>query len=251
MAIPATSHSSAKESGIEDATPTRGRGFDRILLGWMGLMVLVQALRWAAGTPGDILAAGVEEGASRAESRVRGEVGDEVIRKAIRSQRETLPFWAVVTALGDFLVEPFSLAARAVAVATLFSGIAALSGRTPRYDLGLLESSKAQGFWVLGLAARLALAASLGRGEADVETSAALLLPPGRHPAALWLALRQVDLFAMAGWALMAHAAGRRGESPRWLAWTLCLLLAFLECAVRVAAALGMGGALRLSPLVE
>ncbi|WP_165228736.1 hypothetical protein [Aquisphaera insulae] len=226
-------------------------GFGRVLLAWIGIFIVLQSLRWGGGIPAAELAAGIEEGASRVESRIRGEVSEELIRKAIRDQRDARSFWSVIGALGDFLVEPAALAFRAVLVATLFTGIAALAGRTPGYDRALFESSMAQGFWVLGLAVRLGLAAALGRGDADVETSAVLFLPPGAHPAWLWLALRQVELFALAGWTVMACQAARRGDSPAWLASALCLSLALLEALIRLSVALVMGGAIRLSLLVE
>ena len=72
----------------------------------------------------------MEKGAARVESLGIGEIGDDLIRKSIRTQRDTLPFWTVLAMLGDFLVEPVSLAVRALAVATAFGALAALTGRS-------------------------------------------------------------------------------------------------------------------------
>jgi hypothetical protein len=149
-----------------------------ILLLWMALVVALQGGLWASGARTTALAVAVETGAARIETRGIGEVGDEVIRKAIRLQRDALPFWTTLALLGDFVGEPLALAGRAVAVAVVMSSWAALAGRPVRFGHALAECSAAQGFWVLGLAVRVVLMVALRRS--DVETSLVLALPRGR-----------------------------------------------------------------------
>lgn len=219
--------------------------FGPILTLWVALVLSLQGALWLAGFRTAALAGAVEQGAARVESIGVGEMADDVIRKAIHTQRETRPFWTVLLFLGDFLAEPSVLAARTVAAATAFSAVAALSGRTVGYGRALASCALAQGFWVLGLAVRTALAFALK--SSDVETTAALFLRPGIHPAALALTLQQVDPFVIVGWSALAKGAVRRGQ----LGWTgavaLSAALALTEAAVRVGIGLALGAGVRLS----
>jgi hypothetical protein len=216
----------------------------------MALVVALNGARWMGGFPTGLLAQGVEQGVAQAESRAKGEVGDEIIRKAIRTQRDTLPFWTALAVINDFLLEPLLLGFRVVVAATLFTAIAALMGRALQYDRALVECAYAQGLWVLGLAVRLVLLVVLRRSEDDVETSLAILLPPGSYPAPVWLALRQLDLFVLLGWTVMAREGWKRGDAPLFLAVVICSSLGLLELGIRVAAGLLMGASIRLS-LIE
>ena len=224
-----------------------GAGFGAVLLLWMGLTVLILAALWLTGFATSNLAGAVEQGATRIESIGVGEVGEEVIRKAVRSQHDTLPFWTVITLLGHFLGEPVVLAVRALAVATAFSASAALMGRPIGYGRALTECSVAQGFWVLGLAVHAGLMMVLRRP--DVETSAALFLSPGTYPAWLWLTLRQADAFALIGWIALACGGLRRGQVGIVSAVGVCLGFWVVEASVRVGLATVIGAAMRLSVL--
>ena len=228
-------------------TGDEGSVFGLVLLLWMGLTVLILAALWLTGFGTSELAGAVEQGAARAESFGVGEVGDDLIRKAVRSQHETLPFWTVTALIGQFLGEPLALAVRALAVATAFSALAALQGRPIGYDRALAECSVVQGFWVLGLACQAALMMALRRSE--VETSAALFLTPGVQPAWLWLALRQLDAFALVGWIALARGGLRRGQVGLVSAASLCLGFWAFEAAVRVGLGMFIGAAIRLSVL--
>jgi hypothetical protein len=219
--------------------------FAPILLLWVALVVVLNGAVWLAGIETAGLAEAVEEGAARAESVKIGEVGDDLIRKAIRTQHDTRPFWTVLAFLGDFLGEPVVLAGRALAVATAFSAAAALRGRTIGYDRALAACSAAQGFWVLGLAVQAALMLALRRG--DVETSAALLLPPGTYHAAVALLLRQLDPFVLTGWAVIAAGAVRRGQLGWFGALVVVALFAATEAVARVDIGLLTGAGMRLS----
>lgn len=219
--------------------------FGPLLAIWMALTVLINGGLWAAGFRAGALSAAVEQGAAEAESQGIGVLGDDLIRKAIRTQHDTLPFWTILTFIGDFLIEPLVLALRALSAATAFSAVAALLGRGIDYNKALSDCTLVQGFWVLGLAVRAALMVAFRRG--DIETSAALFLPPGAYPALLWLSLAQLDIFAMMGWAALAIGAHRRRQAGWTLALTLTLVLALSESFVRVALGLGMGAAMRLS----
>jgi hypothetical protein len=220
-----------------------------ILLLWMALVVALQGGLWAAGARTTALAVAVETGAARIETQGIGEVGDEVIRKAIRLQRDALPFWTTLALLGDFVGEPLALAVRAVAVAVVLSSWAALAGRPARFGHALAECSAVQGFWVLGLAVRVVLMVALRR--ADVETSLVLALPAGSYPAAAWVALRQADAFALLGWTALALGGWRRGQVHLATAAVACALLALGEAAVRVGATLVLEAGMRLTLVPE
>jgi hypothetical protein len=212
-------------------------------------MIALRATLWVTGFEPKALADAVDRGAARAEASRVGEVGDDVIRKAIQLQRDTLPFWATLARLGDFAVEPTALVIRALAVATLFAAVAALTGRPVNFPNGLVESAKIQGFWAFGLAMRVALVIALRRE--DVETSLALLLPPGTHPAAVVLLARQADPFALIGWGALAWRGWRRGQVNLVTAIVLCGMLAISEAIVRVSCGLIVGAGMRLSILPD
>ncbi len=245
----------ASDHSFEGGTRTDRRSeagsYGATVLVWMVLVVALNGLRWVGGFPSGLLAEGIEEGVARAEKQAKGETSDEQIRKAIRTQRETLSFWTALAAIDDFLIEPVFLAGRAVAVATLFTGIAALAGRTVQYERALVESARAQGFWVLGLATRLGLMIVLRRGETEIETSAAFFLPPGAYPASLWMVYRQLDLFALFGWIALARSGWKRSDTSLPGAVLVCASLGSVELALRVAAGLLMGGAIRLSLMLK
>ena len=212
---------------------------------WTVLTVVTLCGLWVAGFRTRGLIEAVDRGAAKVESFRVGELNDDLIRKTIQTQRDTLPFWTVLALLGDFLVEPAALATRALAAATAFSAIAALRGRTIGYERALAACSAAQGFWVLGLLVRAVLMVALKRDE--IETSAALFLSPGVYPAYLCLALRQLDLFALIGWGAMATGGVRRGQVKWPGAISMVLLLAGFEAVTRVAIASVLGAGMRLS----
>jgi hypothetical protein len=232
--------SSSSRAGAASA----GSRFGPILALWAALVLGLHGAIWLAGFRPGALAEGVEWGAARVESRGIGEVSDDLIRRAIQTQHDTLSFWTTLAWLGDFLVEPLALAARALATATLFAAVAALVGRPVRYELALHECSTAQGVWVLGLAVQVVLMITLRRG--DIETSPALLLAPGVYPAAAWLVLRQFDLFAVLGWAILARGGWRRGQVNLASAVAICLVLWLGEAALRVPLGWVIGAGTRL-----
>lgn len=212
---------------------------------WAALILLLHLVLWIGGFRSAVLAEAIERGAARAERAGVGEMADEVVRKAIRVQHETFPFWAALVALGDFAVAPLAPTLRAVSVATLFAGLAALVGRPIRFHDGLAACAAAQAWWVLGLAIRVALMVALRRP--DVETSAVLLLPPGEYPATAWVALRQVDAFALIGWGRMAVGGWRRGQVNLVSALLVCGWLWLFEATGRVVFALLIGAGTRLT----
>jgi hypothetical protein len=216
---------------------------------WMTLTVVLQGLLWLSGSKERALTAAVEQGAAVVESRTVGEVRDETIRRSIRAQRETLRFWTALALLGDFVFEPLALALRAAAVATCLSGLAALAGRPVRFGAALAECATVQGIWVLGLATRVYSVVAFG--GAEVETSLTLALPPGTCPAPLWVALRQVDVFALLGWAALARGGWRRGQVNLAAALLACGLLWSSEAALRTAWTLTTESGMRLMLIPE
>lgn len=221
-----------------------GSRFGPILALWMTMVAALNGALWLTGFRTSALAEAVERGAAQVEARGIGEVSDDLIRRAIQTQHDTLPFWTTLASLADFLAEPLVLAVRAVAAATAFAAVAALAGRPIRYELALAECSVVQGVWVLGLAVQAALMIWLRRS--DVETGLTLVLPAGTYPAAVWLALGQLDAFALWGWAALARGGRRRGQVGLAAAIALCGVLALGETALRVVCGLVIGSATRL-----
>ena len=226
--------------------PARARA-GPILALWVVLAIALRAVLWVTGFEPKGLADAVDRGAARAEATRIGEVADDLIRKAIRLQRDTLAFWNVLARLGDFAAEPAFLVVRTLAVATLFAAVAALTGRPIGFSNSLVESAKIQGIWVFGLAVRVGLTVALRRE--DVETSLALLLPAGEHHASVVLLARQADVFALIGWAALAWAGWRRRQVNLATALFLCGMLAAAEAIVRVTCGLVVGAGMRLSIL--
>jgi hypothetical protein len=224
-----------------------GSGSGARLALWVALVVGLEGLLWLSGGKTLALAEAVEQGAARVESRSFGEVSEDQVRKAIRTQNATLPFWSTLAWIGDFVVEPLSLAVRAAAVAALLSTLAALVGRPARFGEALGGCIAVQGFWVLGLAVRVALTFALRGAEAD--TSLALAIPHGIDSALAWLAARQVDVFALWGWAAMTLGGWRRGQANLAVAFLVCALVALGEAALRVGFALVVGAGMRLTLL--
>jgi hypothetical protein len=215
------------------------------LVVWLAILVAIHGAVWTAGLTGTTLAIAVDEGAAKAESWGVGETADDVVRKAIRLQNETLPFWTTVALLRDFLADPLALIARAVVVTVLFSGLAALTGRPIGFNAAMRANVLAQGLWVLSAAVSAGLMIGLRRTE--VETGLTLLLPPGHYDAAAWVALSKVDAFALIGWTVMGVGGWSRGQVNLATAGLICFLLATVECAFRIITALTLGAAMRLT----
>jgi hypothetical protein len=228
---------------------TEGSRAGRTLALWAALIVACQGLLWLSGVKSYALAEAVERGAAQVETRGVGEVGDDVIRKAIRTQHDTLPFWTALALLGDFACEPLTPAVRAASVAVLLSGLAALVGRPVQFGLAMAECASAQGYWVLGLAVRTAL--MLARGSAEIDTSLALALPPGAYPAELVVSLQQADAFALLGWIALARGGWRRGQANLLASALVCGAVALVEATVRISFALTLGAGMRLTLLPE
>jgi hypothetical protein len=216
---------------------------------WMILTACLQGTLWTSGRKSLVLTEAVEQGAARAESRTFGEVHDDTIRKSIRNQRETLPFWTVLTLIGDFVFDPLELAARAVVTAVSFSALGALAGRPTQFDASLAECSLAQGFWVLGSVVQKVLRLALR--TPDVETSIALVLPPGTYRAPLWVALHQIDVFALLGWIVLARCGWRRGQVNLTAALLVCGTLWALEATFRSVWILTIESGIRLMLIPE
>jgi hypothetical protein len=221
--------------------------FGAILCAWIALFVALDGVRWLAGFRPVMLAAAVDHGVEKVEAAGQGETSDDLVRKAIRIQRDSRPFWSVLHAFGDFVIDPGALALRAVGVAIGFTAIAAMTGRRLQFGRALSDSAWIQGYWVLGLAVRVGLLVWLRRGEDDLDTSLGLLLPPGTYPAATWLLLRECDLFALLGWACLALSGWRRGDANLAAAVLLCSTLGLFEIGLRTAVGLVLGSAMRLS----
>ena len=165
---------------------------------WMSLVVILHGIVWTTGVPDYDLADAVEKGAARVEQRSVGEDSQDVVRKSIKLQRDSLRFWTVIRVVGDFLIAPLWIALRALMVAVALSAVAAISGRPVRFPVAMRDCVAWQGVWVLGLAVQVVLMLILRRP--DIETSVVLLLPPRVYAAREWVLLHQIDCFALIGW---------------------------------------------------
>jgi hypothetical protein len=168
-----------------------------------------------------------------------------VIRKAIQMQRDTMPFWATLQLVGDLVIAPAMLGIRAVAVAAIFSAWAAMRGRPTRFGRAMAESVRWQGVWVLSAVTQLVLTLMLAGRE--IDTSLAVMLPPGEYHASVWMSLKQMDLFAMFGWCALAMGAWRRKQAGLIMAVLITLFLFLLENSVASSFNLILGAAMRVS----
>ena len=220
-----------------------------ILAFWVIATLLLEAALWISGARGTGLHEAVEAGAAKAETRGIGEATDDVVRKAIALQHDTTAFWTVLALFGDFVVEPLSLPIRAGLVAVLFAGVALLRGRTVEFSRGMASCALAQGFWVLGLAVRAGL--TIGLRRVEIETSPTLLLSPGIHHGAVWVALRQLDIFPLLGWVAMARCGIARMRVGAIVVLAICFVLFTIEALVRVQFSWVIEAGMRLSLLPE
>lgn len=236
----------------EKATPARvaETGSDSARTGalltlWIVLALGFQAAFWLSGARPRALADAVEHGVLEVELKSYGEVQDYLIHKAIQTQRRTLAFWTILALIADFVVTPLGLALRPLAVATLLSGLAALTGRPARFSLALAECVWVQGLWVFALGLRVVLCLALRR--TDVDISLALAMPPGIYPAWNWALLAQVDHFSLWGWTAMAWGGWRRGQANPLTSTLTCVLVALVEMTLWIGAVLVVGSAMRLT----
>jgi hypothetical protein len=216
---------------------------------WIALLLAIQAGSWSSGFRPAVIASAIDEGSARVETQSLGEVEDEVVRKAIQTQRATLAFWSTLVGLGDFLVDPLFLVIRASLVSVAFASLAALRGKPIQLGRTLDESARLQGFWVLGPAVQLALMVLLRRTQ--VETSAVLLLAPGEHPGWLWAVLSQFEAFVLLGWVGLVAAAVGRGQARVVGAVLVALSLWTLELAIRVGGSLVVEAGMRVAILPQ
>jgi hypothetical protein len=210
---------------------------------WIVLTIGLQGVLWLSEYRTPALAEAVESGAERVETSNSGEAGDDRVRKAVRMQRDTLPFWTTLALLGDLVVEPLALVVRAMGAATLLSGAAGLAGRPFGFARAMPACVAAQGYWVMGLAARVLLTIILRTPE--VDTSLGLALPPGTYPALIWLIPRQLDVFALLGWVAIAGGAWRRGQTRLVSALLICGLLGLGEATLRIGTTLVVEAGMR------
>lgn len=250
---PLASDGLRRAGDLREGGAPSGRGLaypaGRMLATWAMLLLLLHGSLWLSGARSVELHRAVEQGAARAEARSAAEASDTATRKAIRAQRATLMFWTTLAMIGDFVIDPVSMAVRALLVATLLSALAAMVGRPIGFGPALDDCATAQGFWVVGAAVEAGLILALR--TPDVETSMVLLLPAGTYPAPLWVALRQLDPFAVLGWAALIRGGWRRGQANLVTSAVACGLLAIGELGCRVAFGLITGGAMRLMLLPE
>ncbi|MGE3821902.1 MAG: hypothetical protein AB7I30_21015, partial [Isosphaeraceae bacterium] len=221
--------SSRQENPDEVAGPTRGAG--STFLRWVTLVVVLNSVLWFTGVREAALKEAVERGVTRVELRMVHEARESAARKAIKAQRESLRFWTTLALLVDFVFEPLSLVIRATLVATTLSALAALFGRPIDYSRALDDCARDQGYWVLGLGVHVALLVWLCVG--DVDTSVAQFLTPGLHRAPIWSLCRQMELFALWGWAVLALGGWRRGQVNMLTAVFSVGFLAAIELTTR------------------
>jgi hypothetical protein len=211
----------------------------------MAATILLHGIVWVTGVKDYDLADAVERGAGRVEERQKGEESEDVIRKSINLQRDTLPFWTVITLIGDFLFAPLALVVRPLMVAVAFAAIAAATGRVVRFPVVMSDCVNWQAVWVLGLGVQVILMLVLWRSH--IETSVLLLLPPGEYRANTWVMLQQLDCFALLGWLGMASVGWQRRQANWIMAVLTCLFLWGVEMMVVSSASLVVNLGMRSS----
>jgi hypothetical protein len=216
-----------------------------VLAGWMAATIVLQGMIWTTGVKDYDVADAVERGAGKVEERQKGEDNEDVIRKGIKLQRDTLTFWTVITLIGDFFFAPLMLFVRPLMVAVAFAAVAAASGRGVRFPVVMSDCVGWQGVWVLGLLVQVVLMLALWR--AHIETSILVFLPAGEYSARTWVILQQVDCFAIVGWFGMASVGWRRGQTNRLMAVLVCLFLWAIELTVVSSASLVVNLGMRSS----
>lgn len=217
-----------------------------ILTAWVVLLLLIHAADWLVGTRSAVLVRAVAEGEAKVEAQTAGaDLSVDAVRKLIQLQRDTRPFWATLTLLGDFGCEPLALIVRPLAVATLFAAWAALAGRPNGFGPALVESATLQGFWLIGPAVTLGLALARVPGEPD--TALSLLLPSGSHSVWTWTTLHGADIAALGGWLALAWTGWRRRQVSLPLALATIVPLALAEVACRGVATAVLGAGMRLT----
>lgn len=232
------------DEATEPADPTAPR-YGEWLAAWLAVLVLAHASLWVSGHRQRTLERAVEQGVARVERWAEAEdLKESQIRQAIRTQRETLPFWETLWLLADFLLEPAGLVLRAVLATVVLASLAALMGRPPAFGQALAANVRFQVFWVVAVVVQALLAnAQLGSGD----TSLALLAPPAEYPASVWLTLKQLDLYALAGWFAIGLTAWRRRQAHPVVAALAVGALAAMEIALRVAVLIMIGASMRLT----
>jgi hypothetical protein len=198
---------------------------------WMSLVVILHGITWTTGVPDYETADAVEKGAARVEQRSMGEDSQDVVRKSIQLQRDTLPFWTVIRIVGDLVVAPSWIALRALIVAVAFCAVAAISGRPVRFPEAMRDCVAWQGVWVLSLLVQTILMLVLRRPH--IDTSVALLFPPRTWGAGTWVLLHEIDCFAMIGWLGLAWSACVRRQANLLVALVTCFVLVVVEANVR------------------
>jgi len=86
-----TEQAASTPNGGSPAVDTPKWGW--MLAVWMSLVVILHGITWTTGVPDYDIADAVEKGAARVEQRSVGEDSQDVVRKSIKLQRDTLPFW--------------------------------------------------------------------------------------------------------------------------------------------------------------
>ncbi len=243
--MPETAASSTTQESTPGLQPNEQPKWGAVLAGWMAATIMLNGIIWTTGVKDHQIASAVERGAGKVEERHKGEENEDVIRKGIQLQRDTLTFWTVITLMRDFFFAPLALFVRPLMVAVAFAAVAAASGRRVRFPVVMSDCVSWQGVWVLGLLVQVVLMLLWRR--ATIETSVLLFLPPGQYPATTWVILRQLDCFAILGWLGMALVGWRRGQTNWLMAFLLCMILWMFEIAVLSSASLVVHLAMRSS----
>ena len=191
----------------------------------MSLVVILNGVVWTTGVPDYDLADAVERGAARVEERSVGEENEDVVRKSIQLQRDSLSFWKVITLVGDFLVEPLWIG---------FAGVFGSGGVErcggDQWPAGPVSGRHAG---MCGLARCVGVGAGGPRrpdvGVASIRRStrrSCCCCPHACTRRANGSSLQQIDCFALIGWLGIAWGACRRGQTSLLAALLTCLLVA-------------------------
>lgn len=216
--------------------------------GKLSVVVLAIALAnlslWCFGIRQQEIFDAIEEGAAVVEKNTIGEVEEDQVREAIRTQRRSFQFWSTLWMLGDLVLGPLSPVLRTIVVTVAFSAAAALLGRPVGHGVALAENAGLQAFW--GAAAVLEATMRLVISP-DATVSWLALMPPDQYPASAIAQLTVLNPLAVCGWCAMGWFAWKRRQANWFVAGMIILVLALMEASVIGSLQSTMGSLMRLS----
>lgn len=191
----------------------------------------------------------VQEQIDRQKAELEKQQIDIVEKSQIRKQFEELDkqgtFLRVMRRLQVAVMTPLGLLLMLMLISAVFYGLIALQGRRPEWNTLMTIMTYAAFVDLLAAALRLVLMVRYRTLEVDL-TLAALMRPVHLDvpfgPVIVGLArvaLSALDPFAIWFWALVLLGLRRTGQLRGWLAWSACVVMLLVSCALGVVGEMG------------